>query len=182
MSSAISSRRRCARGAAFARPQLALGLARSVLELAALGVLVARDRGRRRDAPSRPRLRRRRSAAARLIANPEVAGATAAAGLAGGMTLLGLPLSAVARRRAIAVGLVTQPWRGWAADLVKQLAIETVLAGGAGAAITALTRRYPRNWWLPAAAGSVALGTLLGALAPVLLDPVFNDFAPLPRG
>src|SRR5205807_6797081 len=91
-------------------------------------------------------------------------------------------LSAVARRRSMAVGLVTQPWRGWAVDLAKQLAIEGVFAGGAGAAITALTRRYPRNWWLPAAAGSVTLGTLLGALAPVLLDPIFNDFEPLADG
>jgi STE24 endopeptidase len=98
------------------------------------------------------------------------------------MTLLGLPLSAVARKRAVAVGLVTQSWRGWATDLVKQLAIESVLAGGAGAGVVTLTRRYPRTWWLPAAAGSVGLGTLLGALAPVLLDPIFNDFEPLPEG
>jgi STE24 endopeptidase len=80
------------------------------------------------------------------------------------------------------VGLVTQSWAGWAADLVKQLAIESVLAGGAGAAVVSVTRRYPRGWWLPVAGGSVALGTLLGALAPVLLDPIFNDFEPLPEG
>ncbi|HUE27584.1 MAG TPA: M48 family metalloprotease, partial [Solirubrobacteraceae bacterium] len=87
-----------------------------------------------------------------------------------------------ARRRAIAVGLVTQSWRGWGADLVKSTAIEATLAAGAGGAAVALTRRYPRGWWLPAAAGSIGLGTLLGALAPVLLDPVFNDFTPLPDG
>jgi STE24 endopeptidase len=104
------------------------------------------------------------------------------AGLAVGSTLLGLPLSAIARRRAMAVGLVTQSWRGWAEDLGKQLAIEAVLAGGAGGAMVALTRRYPRGWWAPAAAGSVAVGTMLGALAPVLLDPIFNDFQPLPEG
>jgi STE24 endopeptidase len=98
------------------------------------------------------------------------------------MTVLGLPLSVLVRRRAIAVGLVTQSWRGWAGDLVKQLAIEAPLAGGAGAAVMTLTRRYPRGWWLPAAGGSVALATLLGALAPVLLDPIFNDFEPLPEG
>ena len=40
----------------------------------------------------------------------------------------------------------------------------------------------PRDWWLPAAGGSVALGTLLGALAPVILDPIFNDFTPAARG
>jgi STE24 endopeptidase len=117
-----------------------------------------------------------------VLSNPYAEGALAAARLAVGMTVLGLPLSALARRRAMRVGLVTQPWSGWAGDLIKQLGIESVLAGGAGAAITGLIRRYPRTWWLPAALGSVALGTLLGALAPVLLDPIFNDFEPLPEG
>ena len=45
-----------------------------------------------------------------------------------------------------------------------------------------VTRRYPRTWWLPAAAGSVAFGAVLAALAPVVLDPIFNDFTPLPEG
>ena len=67
-------------------------------------------------------------------------------------------------------------------DLAKSTAIEAALAAGAGGGVVALTRRYPRGWWLPAAAAAVGLGTLLGALAPVLLDPVFNDFTPLPEG
>ncbi len=124
----------------------------------------------------------RRPGPVRALASPPVAGAATGAGLALGMTGLGLPLSVVARRRAMAVGLITQSWRGWAGDLVKQLGIEAVLAGGAGAAVVGLTRRYPRGWWLPAAGGSVALGTLLGALAPVVLDPIFNDFDPVPEG
>ncbi len=171
------------RGAAFARPQLALGLARSGLELTALaGLVAAGRRPARRSLGSRlPRLRRR-STAERVLSSPSAGAAVAAARLAVGLTVLGLPLSALARRRAMAVGLVTQPWRGWAGDLVKQLGIESVLAGGAGAAVVGLMRRYPRGWWLPASTGSVALGTLLGALAPVLLDPLFNDFEPLPEG
>jgi STE24 endopeptidase len=160
------------RGARFARPQLAIGLTRAALELGALTAVVARLRAR--GAP-----RRRRSASP----GPAfAAGALGGAELAVGITLTALPLSALARRRAIAVGLVTQSWRGWAADLAKSMAIEAILAAGAGGAAVALTRRYPRGWWLPAAAGSVGLGTLLGALAPVLLDPVFNDFTPLPEG
>lgn len=154
-----------ARGARFARPQMALGLARSALDLTALAGVVRRSRSSR----GRP---------ARLY----FAGALTAAELVGALTLVSLPLSAVARRRAIAVGLVTQSWRGWAVDVVKSTAIEATLAGGAGAAGLALIRRYPRGWWLPAAAGSVAAGTLLGALAPVMLDPMFNDFTPLPPG
>ena len=31
-------------------------------------------------------------------------------------------------------------------------------------------------------AGTVAIGALAGGLAPVLLDPIFNDFDPLPEG
>ena len=46
----------------------------------------------------------------------------------------------------------------------------------------AATRRWPRTWWLAAAAGSVGLGAGLAALAPVVLAPVFNDFTPLPEG
>jgi STE24 endopeptidase len=46
----------------------------------------------------------------------------------------------------------------------------------------AATRRYPRGWWAPAGGGSVVFGALLAALAPVVLDPIFNDFTPLPEG
>lgn len=153
------------RGAKFARPQMALGLGRSVIDLAALAEVVRRSR-RWGGQP----------------AWPYAAGALTASGLVAGLTLVSLPLSAVARRRAVAVGLITQSWRGWAVDVVKSTAIEATLAAGAGAGALAVIRRYPRGWWLPAAAGSVAVGTLLGALAPVLLDPMFNDFTPLPDG
>jgi STE24 endopeptidase len=164
------------RGADFARPQLALALARSTLELGVMATLVRRSQSRA------PRRRAWRPSRTRLLGRPLAKGALAASGLAVGTTLLSLPLSALARRRAVAVGLVTQSWRGWGADLVKQSAIEAALAAGAGAATLALIRRYPLDWWLPAAGGSVAVGTLLGAVAPVLLDPMFNDFTPLPEG
>src|SRR5436305_13340021 len=42
--------------------------------------------------------------------------------------------------------------------------------------------RFPRRWWTVGAAGSVLVGGLFAALAPVLLDPVFNDYTPLPEG
>ncbi|MHB1571372.1 MAG: M48 family metalloprotease, partial [Solirubrobacteraceae bacterium] len=52
---------------------------------------------------------------------------------------------------------------------------------GGGAAV-GMARRWPRGWWLPAAGGSVAFGAGLAALAPLLLDPIFNTFTPLPDG
>ncbi len=113
---------------------------------------------------------------------PLAGGALDAAALTLSTSLLPLPISAVARRRAIRVGLVTQSWGGWAVDLVKANVIQTGFVSAAGAAVTAIARRYPRTWWLPAAGGSVAFGALLAALGPVLLDPLFNDFEPLPEG
>lgn len=153
-----------ARGARFARPQLALGLVRAGVDVGALGLVVLRP----------PRLLAR--------SNPILSGAAGGASLAVALLLPTLPLAAISRQRAIAVGLVTQSWRGWAVDLVKATAIQSALAGAGGAIVVAGTGRYPRGWWLPAAAASVLVGGVFVALAPVLLDPVFNDFTPLPEG
>jgi STE24 endopeptidase len=155
-----------ARGRRFARPQLALGLAGEALQLATLGLLAFR-------APAP--LRRRRP-------HPVAGGAVVGAAMALGLSLPALPLRAVARRRRIAVGLDTQSWRGWLADLAKASTIETGFAAAAGAGVIAGARRYPRGWWLPVAAASVGAGGLLAALAPVVLDPIFNDFTRLPEG
>jgi STE24 endopeptidase len=153
------------RGRRYARPQLALGLARAAVELAALGALV----------------RHRPAVLNRLSNRPVAGGALGGAGLAAVLSLPPLPLAAISRHRALRVGLATQSWRDWGIDLVKAAGIEAVLvAGGAGGAI-AVMRRYPRGWWLPAATGAVGVGAVLGALAPVVLDPIFNDFTPLPE-
>jgi STE24 endopeptidase len=153
------------RGRAFARPQRALGLARGAIEAGALSVLA-----------------RRQPRAIKRISSPALGGAAAGAGLSLALMLPALPLSVVARRRAIEVGLVTQSWRGWEADLIKSAAIQGAFTAAAGAAVTSLTRRYPRSWWAAAAVGSVLFGTVLAAVAPVLLDPIFNRFTPLPDG
>ncbi len=154
------------RGSRYARPQMALAMTRAAIELGSLAFVVRR--------PPRWLSTRSRRPAAR--------GAATAAGLAVALSLPPLPLRAISRKRGIAVGLVTQSWRGWVADLLKAGAIEAALAAGAGAAGVALTRRYPRGWWLPASAGSVVFGAGLAALAPVVLDPLFNDFTPLAEG
>jgi STE24 endopeptidase len=154
------------RGARYARPQVVLALTRSAIELGALIAVVRRPpRGLRRQ-----------------FRRPVLGGAATGAGLAVALSLPPLPLAAVSRKRGKAVGLVTQSWRGWAADLLKGGAIEAVLAGAAGAAMVAVTRRWPRRWWLPTSAGSVVFGAVLAAVAPVVLDPLFNDFEALPEG
>ena len=152
--------------ARFARPQLVLGLVRAAIDLGALAAIVRRPPG----------------VLGRGSTRPMLAGAAAGAGLSVVLSVPPLPIAAIARRRAIGVGLVTQSWRGWAGDLLKSTAIEIVLTGAGGGAVVLVTRRYPRAWWLPAAVGSVAFGAVLATLAPVVLDPVFNDFTPLPEG
>src|SRR5205807_831947 len=117
-----------------------------------------------------------------LSRNPVAGGAVAGAALASALSLPPLPLAVLSRRRAIKVGLVTQSWRGWAEDLGKATAIEAGLAAAGGGAVVATTRRWPRSWWLGAGAGSVIFGAAAAALAPVILDPIFNDFTPLPEG
>jgi len=157
-----------------ARPQMAIGLAGAALDAAALGWVVRRV-GRAR--PVAGRALPTRSTRAAVLGS-----AGYAAALSAGLTLPGLPLAALARRRSLAVGLATQSWSDWFKDLGKASAIQTVIAAGGGAAVTAAARRWPRNWWLPVAGGSVAFGAALAALAPVVLEPLFNDFTPLPEG
>jgi STE24 endopeptidase len=157
------------RGAGYARPQLLLALARGGVDLASLAWVVNRAGRRPVRLPA-------------WLAGPVRGGAAVGAVLSLVLSLPGLPLTALARRRAMRAGLITQSWRGWALDLLKANAIQAVLAGVGGGAVVAVTRRFPRGWWAPAAGGSVLFGAIFATLAPVVLDPVFNDFEPLPEG
>jgi STE24 endopeptidase len=94
----------------------------------------------------------------------------------------GLPFAArvrVARRR---FGLVTQGWRGWWGDVARGLAISLPLAMGVLLAVYGLARAWPHRWWIPAAGAAAVLAVLLSWLAPLLLEPVFNRFTPMPEG
>jgi STE24 endopeptidase len=148
-----------ARGRAFTRPQLALGLLRSAVDVAVLARL------------SRP-------SSESGDAGPG-AGALAAARITLATALPAVPVAAVARRRALRYGLATGTWRAWGVDLLKARAISTGLAAATGEGLAWLVRRRPRDWWLPAASAGVGLSALGAGLAPVLLDPLFNDFQPL---
>src|SRR5579875_3250637 len=146
-----------ARGRSFSRPQRRLGLARSAIATTLLTALVVRPPAALRS----PRSTRATDTA------------LAAAVLSLGFTIPGLPLRAIARRRAIAAGLDTQSWRGWVGDLGKGAAIETMFSAALGGGVAVLSSRYRDRWWRAAAVATVAVGALAGGLAPVLLDPIF---------
>ena len=153
------------RARAFRRPNLALFAASVAVDVAVLALLV-----------------RRPPAALTATGRPLARAAAAGAGLTVALTAAGLPTAAALRRRSLRVGLATQSWRGWAVDQLKALGIGGVLSAAAAALFVALVRRLPRAWWAPAAAGSVGLSAGFLFVGPVLLDPIFNTFTPLPEG
>ena len=78
--------------------------------------------------------------------------------------------------------LTTQGAGGWLADRAKGFAVSAVLTGGALTGLVALARLLPGAWPFAAAVAGAALVLLLGFLAPVVLEPIFNRFDPLPEG
>jgi STE24 endopeptidase len=113
---------------------------------------------------------------------PVVTAALTAVGLTAAGTAATLPVRAVSRQRAKNVGLVTQSWGGWAVDLVKGTAIGGAFAAAGGVALAYGQRRFGRAWWAPGAAAVAGFGVVITYLGPVVLDPVFNRFTPLPAG
>lgn len=76
-------------------------------------------------------------------------------------------------------GFSTQSLGGWLADLGKSLALSAALAAAAWTAAVALARWLPGWWAVPAGAGLALAVLLLSFVAPVVLEPLFNRFAPL---
>jgi STE24 endopeptidase len=79
-------------------------------------------------------------------------------------------------------GLSTQGWGGWAVDLLKGCAVGAVTGGVVLAGFYTLTHFAPDWWWAFGAVGAAALVVLLAFVFPVLVEPVFNSFAPMPAG
>jgi STE24 endopeptidase len=117
-----------------------------------------------------------------LSRRPILAAAGTGAGIVLVLVLAGLPLAVDAQRRAVHVGLSTQSWGAWLGDVSKATALNAGFAAVGGALLLGLVRRFPRHWWAPAAGCVFAVGVLTTWLFPVVIDPLFNRFEPLPRG
>lgn len=96
--------------------------------------------------------------------------------------LVALPLDVRREQVLRAYGLSTQTWGSWAVDAVKGLAVSSAIAGLALLVTVGLARRLPVTWWRWGAAGLAGL-VLAGSFAyPLVVEPVFNTFRPLPAG
>jgi STE24 endopeptidase len=154
-----------ARAEGFRGPQTALAAARMAIELGVLVWAVRRP----------PRW-------LRTARRPVLAGAAAGAALAVATTAAALPVAAVARQRAIDVGLSTRSWPGWAQDVALGTGIAAALAAAGAAVAVVLMRRFPRRWWLAGSGIVVAFAVAVTYAGPVVIDPLFNTFRPLPAG
>jgi STE24 endopeptidase len=158
------------RAADFRGVQRLLGLAGLLLTAAVLALIALRP----------PRLVRR--AIERAAERPLLGGAAVGAGLAITVTVAGLPLAAWRHERAVDVGLSTRSIGPWLGDVALGAGIGAIYAAIGGIAVVALLRRFPRRWWMPASGLVVGTAVVLLYLQPVVIDPLFNEFEPLPRG
>ncbi len=122
-----------------------------------------------------------RNLAIRLApSRPAVAVALYLALLVVGFELLTLPLGYYAGFvREHAFHLSTQTAAGWFLDRAKSALLTLVLAVPLGSLLVYLWRHYPGRWVLPAwGLGGIAIIVIV-ALAPIVIDPLFNTIRPL---
>lgn len=96
--------------------------------------------------------------------------------------LLTLPLSARSEVVLRRYGLSTQTWATWLLDVAKGVLVGSALTALALLLLVGIARRARRTWW---AWGAVATAGLVvaGSFAyPLVVEPVFNRFTPLPAG
>lgn len=97
-------------------------------------------------------------------------------------SLITLPFSVWSQITQRRYGLSTQGWSGWTIDVLKGYAITAVLGGLVLLGFYGLVRLAPRTWWAWGAAGAAALVILLSFVVPVVFEPIFNKFTPMPEG
>ncbi|WBB79958.1 M48 family metallopeptidase [Micromonospora sp. WMMD882] len=96
--------------------------------------------------------------------------------------LVTLPFAAWRQQVLLRYGLSTNTWGAWTVDLLKSYALSAVVGVVALLGFWTVVRLAPRWWWTFGAAGAAGLVALLSFVLPVLVEPVFNRFTPLPDG
>lgn len=76
-------------------------------------------------------------------------------------------------------GLANQTFGPWMGDQMVGLAVVLVLCGLGAAALHAVLRRAPRTWWLWGAGLGFAFLAFGAMIAPVWIEPLFNQITPL---
>ncbi|MBA2456736.1 MAG: M48 family metallopeptidase [Nocardioidaceae bacterium] len=101
------------------------------------------------------------------------------------LQLLGRVVSLTSAIRAEQVrhefGLSTQGWWGWGADQLTAYAVGVVTISLLALLVVGLWRRV-RRWWFPASLFAAALVVAGSFLYPLVVEPLFAHFTPMPDG
>ncbi|MGH8940333.1 MAG: M48 family peptidase, partial [Actinomycetes bacterium] len=102
------------------------------------------------------------------------------------LTLLGrllvLPWDAWSESVRREYGLSTRTCGGWAVDVAKSYGVGLVLTLVVLFLVVGLARWSPQWWWTVGAALAAALVVVVSFAYPVVVEPVFNKFTPMPSG
>ncbi|HWU15740.1 MAG TPA: M48 family metallopeptidase [Caulobacter sp.] len=79
-------------------------------------------------------------------------------------------------------GLTSQAFTGWLGEQAISTAIGAVLFGLFLTALYALIRKAPRTWWLWSGGLTAVFITVMMVLAPIYIEPIFNQYTPAPAG
>jgi STE24 endopeptidase len=96
--------------------------------------------------------------------------------------VVALPVAAWRHSILTRYGLSTQTWSAWTVDMLKGYAVGAVIGAVALVGFFTVTHFAPRWWWAWGAAGAALLTVLLSFVFPLLVEPVFNKFTPMPEG
>ena len=96
--------------------------------------------------------------------------------------LVTLPLAAWRETILRQYGLSTQTWGSWLVDLLKGYGVGAVIGAIALLGFFGIARLAPQWWWAWVAAGAAGLVVVLSFVFPVLIEPIFNKFEPMPEG
>lgn len=84
--------------------------------------------------------------------------------------------------REHAYGLSNQGFAEWGGEQLMVIAVNTLIASLLWMAVHAVIRRFPSSWWVGGTGITVLVLMATITLTPVYLDPLFNDYKPLPDG
>jgi STE24 endopeptidase len=138
-----------------------------VVELAVLAVLVWKGR---------PLAARLGSVARGRVRTGVAVGIVAVAAL----WVAALPLGAVRHWWDRRYGLSHQGYDAWLGDRAIALGVRIVLVAIAVGGAVYLAARLGRRWWLAGAPALVAVGAVYLLAQPLVVQPLFNRFSPLP--
>ena len=97
-------------------------------------------------------------------------------------TALTTPLALQLRARSLSDGLTTQSLSGWWTDRLTSAAVSWVGLTIIVVVLVGCARRWPRRWFLSAGIGAALLVVVGSFVTPLVVEPLFNHFRPMPAG